>query len=95
MAHSMEDLSVTITRAFRPDGTSYPVFWEVRNSAVGEMLFSGVKDGPGSREFSDPGDTDIAWTAVTVMAACTEVGLITTDAARITHWLIENSLIER
>lgn len=95
MGHVMEDISVSVTRAFRPDGTTYPVFWEVRNSAMGESLFAGIRDGGDATEFTDPTDTSIDWTAVTVMKACSDSGLITTDAARITHWLIENSLITR
>jgi hypothetical protein len=92
--NQMEDLSVSVTRAFRPDGTTYPVYWEVRNSAMGEQLMAGIREerDPGYRfMLVDEPDTEI--TKQHVMDRIREQGHTTSNAARITWWLYENGLI--
>lgn len=97
MDHPLQDLSVSVTRAFRPDGTSYPTYWEVRNSARGEQLMDGVRarEGEWSGNFVFVMDAEEPISKQNVMDQLMLIGVSTTDAARITWWLVENGLVQQ
>jgi hypothetical protein len=84
------DCSVSVTRAFRADGTSYPVYWELRNSAMGEQLIDAVSE---AGEFVDPTDTSEVWDRKNVAAVLRDKGCNQLDAVRMTLWLVEHDLI--
>ena len=89
----LNDHSISVTRAFRADGTTYPVFWEVRNSGQGIQVMAGVRTAEG--EFIDPVSNEV-WNRKATMHLLADLhGMTSSDAARITWWLVENGLIQQ
>lgn len=89
----LQDISVSVTRAFRENGTTYPCYWEVRDSAHGVGLMAAVADSD-SGQFVLPDDAHEVVTRQIVLNCLQDRGCTFTQAMRVWHRLAENGLIE-
>lgn len=90
MEHSIADCSVSVTRAFREDGTTYPAYWELRDSGRGEILAAGVRNDDG--KFVEPLSGE-AWNRANVQISLRHMGVAHADAARMALWLVEHGVV--
>ncbi len=89
MYRDLTDISVSVTHAFNSDGTTLPVYWEVRDSGRGEPLYAGVRE---EEKFCDPNNM-VEWGMRSVIIALVTSGMASRDAVKVARWLFDAELI--